>query len=134
MQTFPHCYYIDPLRLQALEFFDIEVSLNVVMLIFIIPIWLSSLITNLKWLAPVSTVANAILFTAIGITLYYISVDLQDFKSFSFIASIDTIPLFLSVALYSFDCMSFVSYHFSTKLQKYIKPLLQGITTKERNG
>ncbi|KAK9695930.1 Transmembrane amino acid transporter protein [Popillia japonica] len=92
---------------KALEFFDIEVSLNVVMLIFIIPIWLSSLITNLKWLAPVSTVANAILFTAIGITLYYISVDLQDFKSFSFIASIDTIPLFLSVALYSFDCMSF---------------------------
>ncbi|KAI4471685.1 amino acid transporter [Holotrichia oblita] len=93
---------------KALKFFEIEVSMSVVMLIFIIPMWLSSLITNLKWLAPVSTVANAILFTAIGITLYYISVDLRDFKSFSFIASINTLPLFMAVALYTFDCMSLV--------------------------
>ncbi|KAI4471687.1 amino acid transporter [Holotrichia oblita] len=108
---------------KALKFFEIEVSMSVVMLIFIIPMWLSSLITNLKWLAPVSTVANAILFTAIGITLYYISVDLRDFKSFSFIASINTLPLFMAVALYTFDCMSLVSHNFGPKLGKCINCL-----------
>ncbi|GJQ76840.1 hypothetical protein Trydic_g15047 [Trypoxylus dichotomus] len=93
---------------KALQYFDVHFSIYIVMLIFITPMWLSSLITNLKWLAPVSTFANAILFTAIVITLYYICVDVQEFSSLKYIAGIDTIPLFLAVALYSYDSVALV--------------------------
>ncbi|KRT82828.1 Amino acid transporter, partial [Oryctes borbonicus] len=92
--------------LQALQFFDVHLSIYIVMLIFITPMWLSSLITNLKYLAPVSTFANAILFTAIVITLYYICVGVKEFSSLRYVAGIDTIPLFLAVALYSYDSVA----------------------------
>lgn len=41
------------------------------MLVALIPIWLSSLITNLKWLTPVSFVANICMICGLGITMFY---------------------------------------------------------------
>ncbi|XP_075155625.1 proton-coupled amino acid transporter 1 isoform X1 [Haematobia irritans] len=56
---------------QILLAYDIHLDVHYVMLITFLPIWLSSMITNLKYLTPVSFIANICMICGLSITMYY---------------------------------------------------------------
>uniref|UniRef100_A0A1A9WVJ0 Amino acid transporter transmembrane domain-containing protein n=1 Tax=Glossina brevipalpis TaxID=37001 RepID=A0A1A9WVJ0_9MUSC len=55
--------------------YDIIMDVRILMIICFVPIWLSILIRNLKYLAPVSAFAALCMILSLGITLYYATKD-----------------------------------------------------------
>lgn len=74
----------------------------------LIPILLSCMVRNLKYLAPVSTIANILMITGIIITLYYSMQDLPDISSRRYIADLEQLPLFFGTALFAFEGIGLV--------------------------
>uniref|UniRef100_A0A1B0DLT3 Amino acid transporter transmembrane domain-containing protein n=1 Tax=Phlebotomus papatasi TaxID=29031 RepID=A0A1B0DLT3_PHLPP len=72
------------------------------------PILLTSLITNLKYLAPCSVVASACMLIGTGITLYFSVGDLPSPSERNFVASWETLPLFFGTTLFAFEGISLV--------------------------
>ncbi|XP_053949710.1 proton-coupled amino acid transporter 1 isoform X1 [Anastrepha ludens] len=56
---------------QIFEAYKIEIDVHYMMLITFVPILLTSLITNLKWLMPVSLIASLCMIFGLSITIFY---------------------------------------------------------------
>ncbi|XP_036319994.1 proton-coupled amino acid transporter 1-like [Rhagoletis pomonella] len=56
---------------QIFDAYKIEIDVHLVMLIIFVPILLTSLITNLKWLMPVSLIASICMIFGLAITIFY---------------------------------------------------------------
>lgn len=94
---------------QVLKYNGYEVDVHLLMVIILIPILLPSLVRNLKYLAPFSTVANILMIAGIVVVLYYsISDGLPDVTERSYIASFETIPLFFGTAVFAFEGIGLV--------------------------
>jgi len=74
-----------------------------------IPVLISSLIRNLKFIAWLSAIANVCMLGGLVIILYYCSFDLPTLSSRSAIADWTTIPLFFGTSIFSFEGISLVS-------------------------
>lgn len=79
------------------------------MAILLLPILLSCMIRNLKYLAPLSTIANVLMILGIVITLYYTTQGLPELKEREFVGSWSTLPLFFGTALFAFEGIGLVS-------------------------
>uniref|UniRef100_A0A1B6HMI1 Amino acid transporter transmembrane domain-containing protein n=1 Tax=Homalodisca liturata TaxID=320908 RepID=A0A1B6HMI1_9HEMI len=64
---------------------------------------LMNLIRNLKYLAPLSMVANVFIAVGMGITFYYILLDLPPIDSRPAIAPITKMPLFFGTAIFALE-------------------------------
>lgn len=81
------------------------------MAIVFLPILLTALIRNLKFLAPFSTLANALMIIGIVIVMYYATQDLPNVAERHYVAKLTQIPLFFGTTIYAFEGIGLVSYH-----------------------
>uniref|UniRef100_W8BB83 Proton-coupled amino acid transporter 1 n=1 Tax=Ceratitis capitata TaxID=7213 RepID=W8BB83_CERCA len=68
------CIYIVFISTNMKQIFDaynIEIDVHLVMVIIFVPILLTSLITNLKWLMPVSLIASICMIVGLAVTIFY---------------------------------------------------------------
>jgi len=93
---------------QLFDYYGFVFDSHIHMAFIFIPILLPSLITNLKYLAPCSTVANFCMITGIGITLYFTCQDLPSPSERKYFSSVEQLPLFFGTAIFAFEGISLV--------------------------
>lgn len=79
------------------------------MVFVFLPILLPALITNLKYLAPFSTVANICMAIGIGVVFYYVFQDIPNITERKYIGELETIPLYFGTAMFAFEGIALVS-------------------------
>lgn len=85
--------------------FDIYVRIGIILF----PILLVSLITNLKYLVPFSTVANISMAAGITLTLYYAFQGLPTITERRFVGEWNELPLFFGTAIFAYEGIALVS-------------------------
>ncbi|KAJ8935293.1 hypothetical protein NQ314_012897, partial [Rhamnusium bicolor] len=75
------------------DIYGYEMDVHLHMAIILLPILLTALIRNLKYLAPFSTLANVLMITGIIIALYYASQDLPPISERRYVADLEQIPI-----------------------------------------
>jgi proton-coupled amino acid transporter len=80
------------------------------MVFSLLPILLTSLITNLKYLAPCSAIANFCIIGGIAITFYYSSQDLPPLSERRYTSSLHQLPLFFGTAIFAFEGIALVIF------------------------
>lgn len=80
------------------------------MAIAFIPILLSTWIRNLKYLAPVSSIANFLVVAGYMATVYMMTDDLPSIEERDYVAGWKQIPLFFGTVIYSFEAITLVSH------------------------
>eukprot|EP00088_Acartia_fossae_P007143 TRINITY_DN13325_c0_g1_i1.p1 TRINITY_DN13325_c0_g1~~TRINITY_DN13325_c0_g1_i1.p1 ORF type:complete len:518 (-),score=24.62 TRINITY_DN13325_c0_g1_i1:787-2340(-) len=77
--------------------------------ILLIPVTLTCLVRNLKYLSPLSVVANVLEFVGLGIIFYYIfSTPLPHSSSLPAFGSFSKFPIFFGTAIFAFEGISVV--------------------------
>ncbi|KAK3932263.1 Proton-coupled amino acid transporter-like protein [Frankliniella fusca] len=85
-----------------------DTALKYYMLALLLPLILLNYIRNLKYLAPLSTLANAITFVGFGIILYYVFSALPDVSTVAFVRPIGSLPLFIGTTLFALEAVGVV--------------------------
>ncbi|XP_078043406.1 solute carrier family 36 member pathetic [Augochlora pura] len=85
-----------------------EFSTRLTAACLLIPMILLSWIPNLKYLAPVSMIANIFMGTGLGITFYYLVWDLPPLTSVSLMAPISGFPQFFSITVFAMEAIGVV--------------------------
>ncbi|XP_030378759.1 proton-coupled amino acid transporter 1 [Scaptodrosophila lebanonensis] len=94
---------------QILRAYDINIDVHLVMVMAFLPVLLSSLITNLKWLTPVSFIANICMILGLAITLYYALRDgLPDVRERALYTNGSQLALFFGTAIFAFEGIALV--------------------------
>lgn len=78
-------------------------DVNTHMFIVLLPVLIPSLITNLKFLAPCSAIANACMVVGVGVVFYYSFIDIPSISERVLFADITKLPLFFGTILFSFQ-------------------------------
>ena len=73
------------------------------MAVILVPITLLVSIRNLKYLSPVSMMANILQFTGLAITFYYLFQQTPDFSDRKYVATWGQLPLYFGTAIYAFE-------------------------------
>ncbi|XP_014483363.1 PREDICTED: proton-coupled amino acid transporter 4 [Dinoponera quadriceps] len=85
-----------------------EYSIRLITVYLLIPLILLSWIPDLKYLAPVSMVANIFMGTGLGITFYYLVWDLPPLNSVPLVASVENFPQFFSITVFAMEAIGVV--------------------------
>ncbi|XP_066256484.1 proton-coupled amino acid transporter 1-like [Euwallacea similis] len=93
---------------QVLDYYGYVLDVHLHMAIILLPILLTALIRNLKYLAPFSTLANILMCVGIIIVLYYASQDVPSISTRRYIADWQQLPLFFGTAIYAFEGIGLV--------------------------
>nr|XP_022918530.1 proton-coupled amino acid transporter 1-like isoform X1 [Onthophagus taurus] len=93
---------------QVLDYYGLIIDVHFHMAILLLPIVLSCLIRNLKFLAPLSTVANVFMVIGISITVYYNTQNLPAISERKYVAELHQLPLFFGTALFAFEGIGLV--------------------------
>lgn len=94
--------------LQVLNQYGIEIDEKVIMTLILVPIILSCLLTNLKYLSYCSLIAGGCMIAGCAITLYYIFLDLPSPSERHFVGQAENLPLFFGTAIFAFEGISLV--------------------------
>jgi proton-coupled amino acid transporter len=92
--------------------FHVDTSLNLRCFIgmLLIPLVLLSFVPNLKYLAPVSMVANLLMAAGLGITFYYLLCDVPNINERPLVTqSIDRFPTFFCITVFAMEAIGVVS-------------------------
>lgn len=92
-----------------MKWYYIELDVHTSILISLIPILISSLIRNLKFIARLSAIANFCMLIGLIVILYYCSFDLPSINSRAYVAHWSTIPLFFGTSIFAFEGISLVT-------------------------
>ncbi|XP_019772876.1 proton-coupled amino acid transporter 1 [Dendroctonus ponderosae] len=93
---------------QVLDYYGYVLDVHFHMAIILLPILLTALIRNLKYLAPFSTLANVLMCIGIIIVIYYASQDVPSVTERRYIADWQQLPLFFGTAIYAFEGIGLV--------------------------
>ncbi|XP_023315601.1 proton-coupled amino acid transporter 1 isoform X2 [Trichogramma pretiosum] len=93
---------------QVLDVWGIKLDLHYHMAVVLIPIMLSTWIRNLKFLVPLSSLANLLIITGYIATIYIMCHDLPPISERRYVANWDMIPLFFGTVIYSFEGITLV--------------------------
>lgn len=93
---------------QVLSQYGIDLDEKVIMALILIPIVLSCLLTNLKYLSYCSLVAGGCMVAGCAITLYYIFLDLPSPSERHYVGEVQNLPLFFGTAIFAFEGISMV--------------------------
>lgn len=85
-----------------------EVNLRLCIALLLVPLILLSWVPDLKYLAPVSMVANVFMALGLGITFYYLVIDLPPIESVELAAPISTFPAFFSIVIFAMEAIGVV--------------------------
>ncbi|XP_050433002.1 proton-coupled amino acid transporter-like protein pathetic isoform X2 [Adelges cooleyi] len=76
--------------------------------VLLVPLILLSYVPNLKYLAPVSMVANLFMACGLGITFYYLLIDVPNVWDRPQVGSLDTFPTFFSITVFAMEAIGVV--------------------------
>ncbi|XP_045463492.1 proton-coupled amino acid transporter 1-like isoform X2 [Harmonia axyridis] len=93
---------------QVLQNYDFDLDVHYNMAIIFLPILLTALVRNLKYLAPFSMFANLVMLIGLVITVYYIVQDLPSVEERDYVAPFNHMPLFFGTALFAFEGIGLV--------------------------
>ncbi|XP_068974164.1 proton-coupled amino acid transporter-like protein CG1139 isoform X2 [Bombus flavifrons] len=93
---------------QVLDVYGIEMDVHQHMAVILIPIMLSTWIRNLKYLVPISSLANFLVITGYVATMYIMCHDLPPIHERRYIADWHELPLFFGTVIYSFEGITLV--------------------------
>lgn len=92
------------LCLQVVDHYaDSKIDLRLYMVMLALPLVFLNMIRNLKWLAPFSMIANLLMATGVGITFYYIFIDLPSVDDRPQFVSLHQLPLFFGTAIFALE-------------------------------
>lgn len=91
------------------ESFEIHINVKLIMLIFLLPLIFINYVKNLKFLAPLSTLANFVTVVSFGIILYYLVESDITFKDRAPIGNYLDYPLFFGTVLFALEAIGVVS-------------------------
>lgn len=76
----------------------------------LLPLILLSYVPNLKYLAPVSMIANGLMFCGLGITIYYLVQDMPALDERPHFKGIEGYPQFFSIVIFAMEAIGVVSH------------------------
>ncbi|XP_044598339.1 proton-coupled amino acid transporter-like protein CG1139 isoform X3 [Cotesia glomerata] len=100
--------FISTNMLQVLDQYGFHLSVHWHMAIALLPIMMSTWIRNLKYLAPVSSIANLLVVAGYVATVYIMSYNLPPISERDYVADYQSIPLFFGTVIYSFEAITLV--------------------------
>ena len=83
-------------------------DVRIYLLILLVPLIILCYVPNLKYLTPVSMIANGFMGVGILITLYYLVIDLPPIKSEQLTADITQFPTFFSITIFALEAIGVV--------------------------
>lgn len=92
-----------------MNWYDIQLDVHMSIIVSMVPIIISSLIRNLKFIARLSAIANMCMLVGLMVILYYCSIDLPPISSRAAIAHWSSIPLYFGTSIFAFEGISLVS-------------------------
>lgn len=78
------------------------------MAFLLIPIFLTALITNLKLLVPVSTIATIFMITSVSMVLVYVCLKLPPISEAKFVVELHKFPLYFGTTIFGFEAIALV--------------------------
>jgi len=102
-----------------------ELNLRYFIAILLIPLILLSYVPNLKYLAPVSMVANLLMSVGLGITFYYTLNDMPSISERPAVGSFETFPTFFCLTVFAMEAIGVVRCAASAELR--LSPIIQYI-------
>lgn len=90
--------------------YDIKLEVHISILISMVPIMISSLIRNLKFIARLSAIANICMLVGLTVILYYCATNLPPVSSRTAIGHWSSIPLYFGTSIFAFEGISLVSF------------------------
>ncbi|XP_055307766.1 proton-coupled amino acid transporter-like protein pathetic, partial [Sitodiplosis mosellana] len=85
-----------------------EIGIRVSILIFLLPLVLLTSIRNLKFLAPVSILANSCMAAGLSITIYYFVRDLPDIRERPFLNDVSGIPAAIPMTVFAIEAIGVI--------------------------
>lgn len=79
------------------------------MAVVLVPIMLSTWIRNLKYLVPLSSIANFLMIAGYIATMYIMSYNVPSIRERRYVADWENLPLFFGTVIYSFEGITLVS-------------------------
>ncbi|KAE8742427.1 hypothetical protein FOCC_FOCC012038 [Frankliniella occidentalis] len=92
----------------VIEQYTEQVELRVYIACLLIPLILLGFVPNLKYLAPVSMVANGFMAIGLGITMYYLCINLKPIEELKLSGSPVDIPPFLCIVIFAMEAIGVV--------------------------
>ncbi|CAH1990064.1 unnamed protein product [Acanthoscelides obtectus] len=83
-------------------------EIRVTIAALLVPIILLVYVPNLKYLAPVSMIANVFMGIGLGITFYYLVTDVPPVSERNLVADISTYPVFFSITIFAIEAIGVV--------------------------
>lgn len=93
---------------QICHVLGIDYKVQYHMAVMLLPVMGTAMIRNLKYIAPISTLANLIMGLGIAAIYYYILQDLPPISSRPPVGRIDQIPLFFGTIIFAFEGIALV--------------------------
>ncbi|XP_045509835.1 proton-coupled amino acid transporter-like protein CG1139 isoform X2 [Colias croceus] len=93
---------------QICDQYGVTIDLSVHMIIVVIPVLLSCMVRNLKYLTPFSTFANVLMAVGVGVVMYEAAQDLPPVQDRVYLASWQQLPLYFGTAVYAFEGIGLV--------------------------
>lgn len=94
---------------QVFDYYGYESNVQIILAFTLLPMLVPCLITNLKYLAPCSLIANFFMATGIGVVYYYACKDLPSVTERNYVPeNIQTLPLFFGTAIFAFEGIALV--------------------------
>lgn len=93
-----------------MDVYGIDMSVHQHMAVILIPIMLSTWIRNLKYLVPISSLANFLVTAGYIATMYIMCSDLPPVHERRYVADWHDLPLFFGTVIYSFEGITLVSH------------------------
>ncbi|XP_076161509.1 proton-coupled amino acid transporter-like protein acs [Ptiloglossa arizonensis] len=109
---------------KALMLYLPNIDIRLYMLAILLPLILVNWIRNLKFLAPISTIANGVTFVSFGIILYYIFREPLSFKDRQPIGNVQDFPLYFGTVLFALEAIGVIMplENEMKKPKNFIKP------------
>jgi len=86
-----------------------EMDPRVYIAALLLPLILLSYVPNLKYLAPVSMIANGLMFCGLGITVYYLVQDMPPLDARPQFNGIEGFPQFFSIVIFAMEAIGVVN-------------------------
>ncbi|XP_053623876.1 proton-coupled amino acid transporter-like protein CG1139 isoform X1 [Plodia interpunctella] len=90
------------------DHYGFKLDLSIHIIIVMVPLLLSCMVRNLKYLTPFSTIANVLMLLGVSTVIYAAAQDLPAVHTRDYIASWQQIPLYFGTAIYAFEGIGLV--------------------------
>lgn len=94
--------------------FHSDTDVRMYMVYILLPLILISLIRNLKFLAPLSSIATGMTIVSFTLIFYYIFRETPSFANREPVGTVKSIPLFFGTVLFAMEAIGMVSHDAAT--------------------